>query len=662
MTQARLIGLMGVLWTVLPTMIPAAETPQGSRKLTDAELQSIRDGFDGRVAAAFDAERDRPLVRAAKQPPLGPGRGNYVRGYSWSLVDFATRCFRLNEQIEEANAAIIENARHYLDHPADINDRDSFHWHADMLCRLIEEYGARGATAPGRLSPEAEAASMEILWRYASGCIHPGEKQIEAGAEWLVLGSDNHHVMDVVAKWHFARLAKDAPDFRDRKYPEGTTAAAEYAAWSEFLKTYCTERAKKGLFVEFASNYNMDGIRGFYNVYDYADDPVLRRRMGHLLDLHWAMWAQEQIDGVRGGGKARMYQTGGDRLGHSTLRELAWFYFGIGGPSRPTSPKLPALMSRYRPPLVVVDLAVDIAGRGRYEIIHRPLGLSVDPNERRITHQLQWYRLSPQGGSLVCYSWCTPEFILGTPMVEPRPSDDWAAISAQNRWHGVIFAGHVDARIVPQVRARDDRAAFNTQWSVQRHGTLICQKLKTHKHGREMRVWFSKAGLSDVRRQDDWFFVEAPGAYAGVRVVRGEAEWDKDAAGAKRPFGPAGTWLRCEDEWTPVILEVASKQDFASYDAFCQAVVALPLSFADEILRYQGLSGDQFTFYADQSRKPEVNGIAIDYAPPMVLDSPFVKSRWNSGVVTIAKDGRQCALDFNDAGDDIGPDSGRAGR
>ena len=36
------------------------------------------------------------------KPPLGPGRGNYVRGYSYSIVGFAARCLYLNEMLEEA--------------------------------------------------------------------------------------------------------------------------------------------------------------------------------------------------------------------------------------------------------------------------------------------------------------------------------------------------------------------------------------------------------------------------------------------------------------------------------------------------------------------------------------------------------------------------------
>ena len=108
-------------------------------QMVDEELNAIREGFEDRVDVMFRAELGKPLVRAKKRPPLGPGRGNYVRHYSFSICEFAARCFYLNEQVEEANAALVENAQHYLDHPKDINDRDSFHWHIEMVFRLVEQ-------------------------------------------------------------------------------------------------------------------------------------------------------------------------------------------------------------------------------------------------------------------------------------------------------------------------------------------------------------------------------------------------------------------------------------------------------------------------------------------------------------------------------------------
>jgi hypothetical protein len=65
----------------------------------DSDLKEIRAGFEARVDAMFRSELNKPLVRAKKRPPLKPGRGNYVRHYSFSICEFAARCFYLNEQV-----------------------------------------------------------------------------------------------------------------------------------------------------------------------------------------------------------------------------------------------------------------------------------------------------------------------------------------------------------------------------------------------------------------------------------------------------------------------------------------------------------------------------------------------------------------------------------
>jgi hypothetical protein len=140
---------------------------QGTESLENGpDPEGIVDGFDGRVEAMFRAESGQPLVRAPKRKPLGPGRGNYVRAYSYSMVGFAARCLYLGEMLDEANAALAENAQHYLDNPLDVNDRDSFHWHAEIVIRLIEMYGSRGSKHVGRITKETEALVLKPIWEY----------------------------------------------------------------------------------------------------------------------------------------------------------------------------------------------------------------------------------------------------------------------------------------------------------------------------------------------------------------------------------------------------------------------------------------------------------------------------------------------------------------
>jgi hypothetical protein len=317
---------------------------------------------------------------------------------------------------------------------------------------------------------------------------------------------------------------------------------------------------------------------------------------------------------------------------------MAWYYIGQGQSVAPHANEFSVITSTYRWPLVVMDMALDPVGRGVYETKQYPLGLAVKGYS-----QSPNYRLRTDAGGIYRYSYCTPDFILGTTMFESRPLEDWTRISSQNRWQGVVFAGHPDARIVPQCRPNigNHTCAYNPHWSVQSRGTLITQKLRTHEGAGEMRVWFSKPGLTHRTEKDGWVFAETEGAFAAVRPVAGGYVWQSD------PEYKGGKWLKCNQEWTPVILEVAQRSRFADYAAFQACVIANPLTFANQILEYKSVYGDAITFFADYSHSPKINGRTVSYAPKRAFDSPFVQGEWDGGVVTIRNGNRQLVLNFN---------------
>lgn len=606
--------------------------------LLAASPVEVRDGFDRRVAEAFEAQRGQPFEPARIREPLGANRGVYSRGYSWSVVDFAARCFRFNEQIAQANAALIENVHLYLDEPKNLLDRDSFHWHSDMLARLVEQYGSRGVVAPGRLWPETEDVIIRVMIAHAAAAEPIERAEVDESQTWRIYGSENHHLQGAVSAWHTARLASLSPTYAQRPYA-GHLPREHLAAWNAYFKRYCLERARKGGFIEIASdNYNIVGLKGMYNLFDFADDAELKRRAGLLIELYCALWAQEQIDAVRGGGKCRIYQNGSDRYGagHTHSGDLAWFYFGLGAPAKAASPLMPMLTSTWRPSVLVIDLAIDVQGRGRYATHRRPLGLAADG-----AFNPPGYKLRTDFGAMHRYTWCTPSYIMGTIMLEPRPWDDWVMINSQNRWHGVIFAGDPRARIVPQVRASDHRANLNQQWSVQSRGAMICQKLRTSHKAQMMRVWFSQAGLGDIVEENGWVFAEAPHAYAAVRVLGGGTHWQDPED------HPRGRWLTCEVPDAPVILQIAEQGDHAGFTAFRGAVAALPVAVRDRVATFTSLAGDVLTLPIDQDALPTINGDAVNLAPDMAFESPFVKGEWNSGLVTLTKGERTAVLNFN---------------
>ncbi|MEZ6077850.1 MAG: hypothetical protein R3C56_19910 [Pirellulaceae bacterium] len=99
--------------------------------------------------------------------------------------------------------------------------------------------------------------------------------------------------------------------------------------------------------------------------------------------------------------------------------------------------------------------------------------------------------------------------------------------------------------------------------------------------------------------------------------------------------GTTSRWLRCGDEYTPVIIEVVRSSDYPDgFESFQQAVLSQTFNFDEGILRYQGLQGSgDFTFFANSERLPELDGLPIDLAPDYAFKSPFLNEAWASGVV-----------------------------
>lgn len=602
--------------------------------LTDRQLKSIRIGYELRRQEAFDALKGKPLVVSELQSPLEPGRTLFARNFSYSLVDFAFKSLWLNEQVAEANAALQQNADYYIDNYPAMQDRDNFYWAADEWLRLLEYFGTKGSKKAGLITKETEEKLFKMMWQYNKVFSQMSKAEYKISGTWFVDESENHHIQRFSTYWHFAKYLKDIPAYKTLKYDDGFTSLEHYNAWTIYSKHWIVERARKGLFVEMANEaYGLETLKGAYNFYDFGDKE-LRSLTGKLLDLYWSTWAEEQLAGVRGGSKNRVYPGINSKSGRGEFWQMAWYYLGIAQPTTLARNLMTLVASNYRMPLIAMDLALDPQGRGEYEIKQRLLGLAIDS-----FHMNPDYRLRQDKGGLLRYSYCTPDFILGAAHFEARKWQDWTLISSQNRWHGVVFAGNEDARIYPQCSLNNTYRSYNQHWSVQNKGCMITQKLPEGYawEGNPMRVFFSKAGLTDMVERDGWIFVASEGAYAAVKCVSKGYTWDVDTD---------GQWLMCEDELTPIIMQVARKKDFADYKQFQEKNLSLPIHFDGKLLKYKSIYNDDFVFHSDYSKLASVNGKTIEIHPSMVFDSPFVKSVWNSGVIEIAKGKRMLKLDF----------------
>lgn len=597
--------------------------------LTDDYLQNIRNGFESR--------RQQLFLNMYFDPRPAPPFASTIESVYNKLVAAIAR-FELNFDLNTANNLIITACEELLnnpDKPMYYYGEAGFHWHGALFVRIYESYGPNGKKNQGQVSTIAQEKILECMWQWARHKSAVSNAQIEQSKTWYIWASENHHIQRDATNWGIAKILKNTSPYNEYEYDDGFTAAEHYYAWNEYFKEYLRQRAKRGLFVEIDSaGYAQHTLKNIYNFYDFADDKVLSYRANGVLDLYWADWALEQIGGVRGGSKARCYQGNECQIGfYNSGSSAGRFYLDMATPTG-MYPMIVAT-SEYRVPFAVMDIALG-KGNIRYENLSRRMGLAQLPKPQNLTDE--WYAVEPSEPEIARYTYVTPDFVMGTSHLPKRDEFDWCNISDQNRWHGVIFAGHPDARIFPQCEGLGGSGSkvntYNQQWSIQNKGTMIAQKLSTSWLTGNMRVWF--ASVLDITEQSGWVFAEAPSAYAAVKVVEG-GYYRQDE-----------NWLICNNDYSPVIIEAASKSDFASFEAFKSAVIGNSLSYINNILVYNGLlDSGTFTFYANSSQPPKLNGAAIDYKPDYTFRSPFMNQNWANGNVVISKDLRTLVLDFN---------------
>ncbi len=616
---------------------------------------------EARFAAAWAAREGEACRNVPVQPPVFRGHPRLARGFSEAISHFVLRVFHNGETnaYAAANAKIVENCRFYHTNKDVRNDRDSFYWNVGEICRVMLHYGARGDRTPGLVSAEAEQAFTEMAFGYCHDMSKLADAAATPEATWRVYESENHHVQRDSALWQLMHvLLTFDPAWGERVLGDGATLRAHYAAWGAFFRTWMRERAKKSMFIEVQSRvYGTHTIKNIYPFYDFAPDAETRRLAKNFLDLSWALWAQEQLAGASGGGMSRVYPSSARR---TTTEATAWAYWYFGVASKQMRKRKPGGMdyicldSAYRPAPIVGKIAVSPTVRGVYEVESRPLGWTL-PTDRYPN-----YRPDPAWGRIYRYSYCTPEFILGTQMFPEAPAKNWCLISSQNRFQGAVFAG-TNAQLLPipaaeginTLNGKEPDISFNAFWSMQKAGTLLTRRNRYPVKTGKMRVWFSAAGdLDQAEVEDGWYFTRTKGAYAAVRVVTGAAEFR--AAGPLKPDSPKGLlpceqpghFLVCADALTPVILEVARACDFPNARAFRTRVKALKPVLTAEALDYTGLSGHTFHMALAQGGASTIDGAPYVKKLDWSFHSPFVEAKWNVPAVSLRFAGEETVLDF----------------
>jgi len=459
---------------------------------------------------------------------------------------------------------------------------------------------------PNLLYKDTKKAIEKRLWNY----VKSRSKRNFPLDPWHFWSTENHMM------WQASTFLLAAQIFSERRYNDDALGYQHYDFWKSWFSKWMDERAKKGWLEVSSPNYENRSIGAIVNIYNFCNDTTLRKKAEMTLDWLFAEYVQEQIKGVRGGGKVRTYPGLASKDGRGdVMYNMEYIMFGTGDYTGVGSMGLIQLAtSEYHTPDVIIDLAVDEIGRGSYVI-----------KERRPS--AQWGEFKTRK-----YSYVTPDYILGA-----FQQNSTYHCYSNDTWIGLIFATSPDARVYPWGRKGGDKPSNQQRLGHERYfqykNVLIA---KVGKAGTDYPTMaYFASSLDEVDEDSGWIFIKESNAYAAYRPADGGYRWIDN------------NYVICDKKGIPAILEVGRISDYSSFSNFKNDIKKRRFGYLKGVVEYKNHDGELILVDFDN---PTVNGQPVDLKSYKTFDSPYIQSDWNSGYIRVQKGDRFIVLDFRDPG------------
>ena len=150
------------------------------------------------------------------------------------------------------------------------------------------------------------------------------------------------------------------------------------------------------------------------------------------------------------------------------------------------------------------------------------------------------------------------------------------------------------------------------------------------------RAYFATDEFDQVIEKNCWIFVRAGGTFAAYRVIGAGYKWQHVDGAAVY-----GDFIKFDRPDAPFVLEAAQASDYSrDFSRFQADVLDNRIELEPTGLVYEscsaadkGPSAEIFLLTLRYGELPLLNGTKIDLDGYNTFDSPYLNSRWDSGIV-----------------------------
>jgi hypothetical protein len=449
--------------------------------------------------------------------------------------------------------------------------------------------------------------------------------------------SENHEFL-----FHTARylMAQALPRERFAQY--GKTGAELVQGDRAWLASALRYRGRYGWGEFDSTGYSVVSFNCLASLYDFSADAELKRLSGMMMDLLLAGMAVDSLSGMYGGAHGRIYYSAALNHGYEDTMGLQYLYFGNLDGQMFLSPgcrgfSVAALTSTFRPNDLVVDLA--LSRTQPYENLERKQLHKPDDVMPR----------SPLPGSIRKYTFWTSAFVMGCVQFQDAYPVDyrsrWYAHHQQHEWD-LTFGTRLGSRIFTQHPSL--RRTAHGYWTgdlgcccghfFQNKGALVAlYDIPVTEECQWIHAFVPKEAFDEVVEENGFIFLREGNACAALKLLAGY-HWTKE-----------GTWSDVEvisqGGRNGVVCEAGLLADFGDFSGFRREIAANQISWEKETGSLTYRSKRAGTLYLDTKDQRKLGEIAVNLEYPL-FGSPFMNSRWGSGIIEIKWGERKLVLDF----------------
>jgi hypothetical protein len=369
------------------------------------------------------------------------------------------------------------------------------------------------------------------------------------------------------------------------------------------------------------------------------DDKEIKHLAEMTLDLLLADMSVDSLNGMYCGAQGRIYMPQAIDHANEPTYLMQYLYFDLIPIEQigHKSTSIDALVSNYYPKKIIVELALD-----RPEVYEN--------FERKHLHNMSDIKPEhPIEGSIRKYTYYTPAYVMGCVQLQdpyPEGSAKGYAFHEQHDWD-LSFAASTRSRIF--THHPGNRGNEHNYWT----GDIMCGCGHFFQHKTAfmclydipkaepyqfVHAYIPKAEFDEVVEANGFIFVRSHDSYAGIKMLGGHV-WSTEGEWKNREVISKG-------EKNGAICEVGSKEDFGNFKQFQDVISANAISFDRERMQltYDSKRVGKLTMNTISLRMLNDRQVNLDYP---TFKSPYMDSEWNSGLITIKKNGEKMVYDFN---------------